>query len=58
LEWDQAGDPPYLADLAAAVEGSLEAAALSYLQFLWLRRDSLPVQHPWMAAAYRELAGQ
>lgn len=58
LEWDLAGHPPYLADLATALERSLDAAGMEYLEFLWQCRDSLPLLHPWMAAAYRELAGQ
>jgi predicted HD superfamily hydrolase involved in NAD metabolism len=57
LKWDQQGDPPYLAALAAAAERSLDAAALCYLEYLWQRRASLAVLHPWAIDAYRQLSG-
>ena len=49
LAWDQAGPPPYLAGLQAALERSLDEAALFYLEYL---RDHLtgPL-HPWARAA-------
>jgi predicted HD superfamily hydrolase involved in NAD metabolism len=53
---DGAGEPPHLASLLAGLEHSLDHAALAYLQFLWERRDTLPVVHPSMVAAYTELA--
>ena len=52
----QAGDPPYLDAIATALDHSIDAAALVYLDYLWQRRDLLPVLHPWAAAAYRELS--
>ncbi|MCU0519476.1 MAG: bis(5'-nucleosyl)-tetraphosphatase (symmetrical) YqeK [Anaerolineae bacterium] len=53
IRWDQVGQPPYLDDLARALEaGSLDAAVCVYLGFLWERRAALMVVHPWMAAAY------
>ncbi|CAN5140480.1 bis(5'-nucleosyl)-tetraphosphatase (symmetrical) YqeK [soil metagenome] len=54
--WDQPGDPPYLDAMLQALDRSLDAAAFVYLDYLWQRRDSLPVLHPWAAAAYRELS--
>jgi len=56
LAWDQPGEPPYLDAVREALERSLEAAALAYLQYLWDRRETLGTVHPWMVAAYRELA--
>lgn len=56
LAWDQPGVPPYFDEMKAALDVSLDAAALVYLQFLWDRRDSLRVVHPWMAAAYSQLS--
>ncbi|MBI4928006.1 MAG: bis(5'-nucleosyl)-tetraphosphatase (symmetrical) YqeK [Anaerolineae bacterium] len=55
LVWDQSGDPPYQAALRAALEHSLEAASLVFLNYLWSQRDQLPVLHPWTAAAYADL---
>lgn len=55
IAWDQAGDPPFLADLLAALAESIDQAALAYLQYLWDRRDTLRVVHPWMRAAYWQL---
>lgn len=56
LAWDQPGEPPYLAAVRGALERSLEAAALAYLQYLWDHRETLGTVHPWMVSAYRELA--
>lgn len=56
IAWDQTGTPPYLAEIETAVAHSLDAAALCYLDYLWQRRHSLRVVHPWMAAAYRQLS--
>lgn len=55
IAWDQPGTPPYLGELEKALESSLDAAALVYLEYLWERRDDLPVLHPWVAAAHRQL---
>lgn len=55
IAWDQPGQPPYLADLLAALERSLDAAVCVYLRHLWEQRATLPVVHPWLAAAYRQL---
>lgn len=46
IAWDQPGDPPYLAEITAAVEQSLDEAALCYIEYLWQRRSSLKVVHP------------
>jgi len=54
LRWDGQGDPPYLAELTAALTRSLEDAARCYLDYLWQRRETLLAVHPWFVAAYQE----
>jgi predicted HD superfamily hydrolase involved in NAD metabolism len=54
--WDQPGTAPYHDELARALSRSLDAATLVYLRYIWDRRDTLPVLHPWLAAAYRQLS--
>lgn len=54
IAWDQPGTPPYRAALLTALDTSVDAAALVYLRYLWERRATLGVVHPWFAAAYRE----
>jgi HD superfamily phosphohydrolase YqeK len=56
IAWDQPGRPPYLAPLLTALDRSLAAGCLVYLQYLWDQRETLAAVHPWMVAAYRELA--
>lgn len=56
LAWDQPGTPLYKAEMLEALERSLDEAALVYLQYLWDRRDTLKVMHPYMVEAYRELS--
>jgi predicted HD superfamily hydrolase involved in NAD metabolism len=56
IRWDQAGKPPYLADILAALERSLDEAAFCYLDYLWRRRERLAVVHPWFVEAYWQLA--
>jgi HD superfamily phosphohydrolase YqeK len=58
IAWDQPGEPPYLAEILAAVERSLDAAAFCYLDYLYQRRATLRVAHPWMLAAREELYWQ
>lgn len=55
IAWDQAGNPPYLNEILAKLEVSLENAAFEYISFLWNQRDKLKVLHPWLADAYYEL---
>ena len=58
IRWDQAGTPPYLAELARALDaGALEGACCVYLDYLWEHRSGLRVVHPWMAAAHRAFCG-
>ena len=55
VAWDQPGQPPYLADILTAETESLRAMALCYLQYLWGRRDTLGVVHPWFVKALHQL---
>lgn len=56
VRWDQEGEPPYLTDIRAGLEVSLNAATVVYLDYLWKRRDTLAVIHPWLEEAYQQLA--
>lgn len=58
IRWDQAGEPPYLADLQQALNRSLDHAAFCYLDSLWQRRATLRVVHPWLVAAHQQLQEQ
>lgn len=51
VAWDQPGRPPYLEAMLTAVDESLEAAVLVYLEHLWGRREELKVLHPWLVEA-------
>ena len=55
IAWDQPGEPPWLDDLLRALDDSLDAACLVYLDYLWERRAELLVVHPWLAAARANL---
>jgi predicted HD superfamily hydrolase involved in NAD metabolism len=57
LEWDGVGVSPYRAAMLDALDHSLDQAACYYLHSLFERRESLPVIHPWLVAAHRELCG-
>jgi len=56
IAWDQPGIPPYRDALLGALAHSLDAAAFVYLHFLWERRATLGVIHPWFVAAYQQHA--
>lgn len=56
IEWDQLGIPPYIKELKSQLEISLEHAAFFYIDYLWKRRDTLKVVHPWLVDAHRELS--
>jgi len=58
MGWDQPGSPPYLAAMALAADRSLDLAAHCYLDYLWQRRTTLPVMHPWASQAYRQLSAR
>lgn len=56
VKWDRAYRAPYLDQLMLQLEESLDAAALTYLN--WLFEDDLQVAHPWAVAAREELQGK
>ena len=58
IAWDQPGEPPYLAELQLALDRSLNPAAFCYLDYLWQRRATLRVVHPWLVAAHQQLQEQ
>ncbi|MHC5216051.1 bis(5'-nucleosyl)-tetraphosphatase (symmetrical) YqeK [Enterococcus sp. LJL128] len=49
IKWDQAGEPPYLDSLQESLEESLEAASLTYINYLMVH--DIIVVHPWLKAA-------
>lgn len=57
IEWDQQGTPPYLDQVLAGLERSVDQAALAYLRWMWEQRASLRVVHPWLREAYEQLSG-
>jgi predicted HD superfamily hydrolase involved in NAD metabolism len=54
LAWDQKGIPSYKAEMEAALDQSLEAAAWVYQDYLW-HSGKLKIVHPWMHSSYLEL---
>ena len=58
IAWDQPGTPPWLDALTRALDVSLDAAALVYLDYLWERRAQLLVVHPWFIAARAQISRQ
>lgn len=55
IAWDQEGKPPYIIQILQALEHSLDAAALVYLDYLWQQKETLPVLHPWVVEARASL---
>lgn len=55
IAWDQPGQPPYLPELLAALETSLDNAILVYLDYLWEILATRGVRHPWFIQARNEL---
>jgi predicted HD superfamily hydrolase involved in NAD metabolism len=58
LAWDGVDVAPFQAVVVQGLERSLEEGALAYLEYLWERRDTLRVLHPWAREAYLELSGE
>ena len=55
IAWDQDGIPAYLHEMRTALDRSLDAAVLVYLDYLWNRRSQLRVIHPWLVEARQDL---
>jgi predicted HD superfamily hydrolase involved in NAD metabolism len=55
IAWDQDGKPPYARDVVQALEESLDAAVIVYLNYLWDRRDRLMIIHPWLVEAREDM---
>jgi len=56
IAWDQDGIAPYYHQLVAALEQSLDHAVFVYLKYLWRRRHTLKVFHPWAREAYLQMS--
>lgn len=54
LAWDQPGVAPFHDAMHAALRISLDHAAGAYITFLWERRATLRVVHPWLRDAYEQ----
>jgi predicted HD superfamily hydrolase involved in NAD metabolism len=55
IAWDQDGIPPYLNEINEGLTKSLDHGAFEYIHYLWERRDTLRVVHPWLVDAYKDL---
>ena|GEM_PF-3074165 len=55
ISWDQKGTPPYLNELKKNLQESITHGAFTYINYLWERKETLKVIHPWLADAYEEL---
>ncbi|MFC6226868.1 bis(5'-nucleosyl)-tetraphosphatase (symmetrical) YqeK [Paenibacillus allorhizosphaerae] len=58
IEWDQQGTPPYITELLAQLDISLDHAAFAYIDYLCQRKETLKVVHPWLRDAHEELKRQ
>jgi len=58
IKWDQQGKPPYLKHILLAMDISLDEAAYSYLEYMWINKSQLKVIHPWLRQAFIELGGK
>jgi len=58
LAWDQAGVPPFLDQVVAGLQHSLEDGALAYLAWMHQHRAALRVVHPWLREAYGQFSQQ
>ncbi|MCP1307296.1 bis(5'-nucleosyl)-tetraphosphatase (symmetrical) YqeK [Paenibacillus tyrfis] len=55
VAWDQPGTPPYISELQEQLNRSLIHGAFVYIHYLWERKHTLKVVHPWLKEAYEEL---
>lgn len=58
IEWDQNGIPPYIKEITESLEKSIGLASYSYIHYLWQKRETLRVIHPWLRDAYYELTNE
>jgi predicted HD superfamily hydrolase involved in NAD metabolism len=58
LAWDQPGTAPFHDAMHAALRISLDDTAGAYMTFLWERRATLRVVHPWLRDAYEQWVEQ
>jgi len=58
ISWDQNGVPPYIDVLNRNLRESLTYGAFAYINYLWERRETLKVVHPWLREAYEELTDE
>ncbi len=58
ISWDRKGKPPYFKEVIGALEDSLDAAVLAYMNYLWARPGRITIPHPWFVAARDELLAQ
>ncbi|GAK09444.1 bis(5'-nucleosyl)-tetraphosphatase (symmetrical) YqeK [Geomicrobium sp. JCM 19038] len=54
LKWDQTGEPPYVDELRAAMQQSLEQGSFYFVNQLY-HSPSLKIVHPWLREAYERL---
>ena len=55
LAWDQDGIPPYANAMHLALDMSLDDGVCFFLSYLWRRRESLQVIHPWLIDAIADM---
>lgn len=58
LAWDQPGVAPFHVEMWEAFERSLDELTLVYLRYMWERRETLAVIHPWLREAYLDMTKQ
>lgn len=56
IQWDQEGKQPFLEAVQKGLECSLNTGVFRYIDYLWQRRHTLMVIHPWLVAAHKQLA--
>ena len=58
ISWDQRGTPPYINELNRSLQQSITHGAFAYINYLWERKETLKVVHPWLSEAYEDLKGK
>lgn len=57
LQWDQNGNPPYLAEVREGLSKSLKHAAFAFTEYLMNNKADMLMVHPWLVESYEELGG-